>query len=92
MQLAQAWGNLCAAALIRLRAGRRFYADPTEQAATGRPPWHGRKFACADPTTWPEPDQQYTTEDSKSGRVQVRAWHNLHAIPQNHAKRGTRGP
>lgn len=32
------------------------------------------------------------TEDSQYGRVQVRAWHHLHAIPQNHPKRGTRGP
>ena len=92
VQLAQAWGTLHAAALIRLRAGRCFYAGPTEQAATGRPPRHGHKFACADPTTWPEPDQEYTTEDSQYGHVRVRAWHNLHPIPQNHAKRGTRGP
>ena len=92
VQLAQAWGTLYAAALIRLRAGRCFYADPTDQAATGRPPRHGHKFACADPTTWLKPDQDYTTEDSQYGQVHVRAWHNLHTIPQNHAKRGTRGP
>ncbi len=91
-QLAQAWGSLRAAALTRLRAGRCFYADPTDQAATGRPPRHGHKFACADPTTWLKPNQEYRTEDSQYGRVQVRAWHNLHAIPQIHPKRGTRGP
>lgn len=28
----------------------------------------------------------------KYGRVRVRARHHLHAIPQNHPKRGTRGP
>jgi DDE superfamily endonuclease len=91
-QLAQAWGSLRAAALTRLRAGRCFYADPTDQAATGRPPRHGHKFACADPTTWLEPDQEYITRDSQYGQVHVRAWHNVHAIPQIHPKRGTRGP
>jgi len=92
MQVAQAWGDLYAAALIRLRAGRCFYADPTQHAETGRPPRHGRKFACADPTTWPEPDQDYTIEDNQYGQVHVRAWHHLHTIPQKDARRGTRGP
>jgi len=91
-QLAQAWGSLRAGALTRLRSGRCFYADPTEPAPTGRPPRHGHKFACADPTTWLSPDQEYTTEDTQYGQVHVRAWHHLHAIPQNHSKRGSRGP
>jgi hypothetical protein len=39
-----------------------------------------------------EPDQEYATEDTQYGHVRVRAWHQLHAIPQNHSKRGTRGP
>ncbi|WP_136625333.1 NF041680 family putative transposase [Dictyobacter kobayashii] len=91
-QLALAWGSLHAAALTRLRSGRCFYADPSEAASTGRPPRHGHKFACADPTTWLKPNQEYVTEDSQYGRVRVRAWHHLHAIPQNHPKRGTRGP
>src|SRR5262249_27259844 len=34
VQLAQAWGTLYAAALIRLRTGRCFYADPTDRATT----------------------------------------------------------
>jgi hypothetical protein len=53
---------------------------------------HGHKFVCADPTTWPEPDQEYLTQDNQYGQVHVRAWYNLHAIPQIHPKRGTRGP
>ncbi|MBO0782877.1 MAG: transposase [Ktedonobacteraceae bacterium] len=57
-QLALAWGSLHAAALTRLRSGRCFYADPSEAAPTGRPPRHGHQFACADPTTWLEPDQE----------------------------------
>lgn len=44
------------------------------------------------PPAFLEPDQESTTEDSQYGRVRVRAWHQLHAIPQNHPKRGTRGP
>jgi len=57
-QLTQAWGSLRAAALTRLRAGRCFYADPTDRAETGRPPRHGHTFACADPTTWLTTDQE----------------------------------
>jgi hypothetical protein len=35
--------------LVRLRAGRCFYADPTAQPRTGRPRRHGHKFACDTP-------------------------------------------
>ncbi len=91
-QLALAWDSLRAAALTRLRSGRCFSADPSEGAPTERPPRHGHKFACADPTTWPEPDQEDATEDTHYGHVRVRAWHQLQAIPQNHSKRGTCGP
>jgi hypothetical protein len=38
--------------LVRLRAGRRFYADPSlagPPALTGRPRRHGPKMKCADP-------------------------------------------
>src|SRR4051794_9194859 len=47
--------------LVRLRAGRRFYADPSlagPPAPTGRPRRHGPKMKCADPSTWPEPSTQ----------------------------------
>jgi hypothetical protein len=47
--------------LIRLRAGRRFYADPSlagPPAHTGRPRRHGPKMKCSDPSTWPEPSTQ----------------------------------
>lgn len=37
--------------LVRLRAGRCFYADPTAHPTTGRPRRHGAKFVCADPAT-----------------------------------------
>jgi hypothetical protein len=49
--------------LVRLRSGRCFYADPTRQRPTGRPRRHGAKFVCDDPTTWPEPTDQWSTDD-----------------------------
>ncbi len=76
--------------LVRLRAGRCFYADPTSQPKTGRPRRHGAKFVCADPTTWPVPADQWSTEDPQYGQVQLQAWSGLHPIPQQHAERGTR--
>ena len=47
--------------LVRLRAGRRFYADPSlagPPAHTGRPRRHGPKMKCKDPSTWPEPSAE----------------------------------
>ncbi len=51
--------------LVRLlRAGRRFYADPSlagPPVPTGRPRRHGPKMKWADPSTcWPEPSAEYT--------------------------------
>lgn len=79
---------------VRLRKNRCFYADPEPPMATrrGRPRRHGPKFSCADPSTWPAPTAEYTTEDPQYGHVRVRAWAGLHAIPQNHAAKGTHGP
>ncbi len=77
--------------LVRLRAGRCFYADPTAQPTTGRPR-HGAKCVCDDPTTRPEPTEHWSTDDPGYGRVQLQAWSGLHSVPQQHAGRGTRGP
>src|SRR5215210_4977007 len=44
--------------LVRLRAGRHFYAEPSfagPPAHTGRPRRHGPKMKCKDPSTWPKP-------------------------------------
>jgi DDE superfamily endonuclease len=63
--------------LLRLRAGRRFYADPSlagPPAHTGRPRRHGPKMKCADPSAWPQPSTEYTCEDAGYGAVRVRAW------------------
>ena len=81
--------------LIRLRAGRRFYADPSlagPPAHTGRPRGHGPKMKCSDPSTWPEPSAEYTCEDAGYGAVRVRAFSKLHPKVCAHEARGSRGP
>ena len=92
VQLGVALDQEAVCLLVRLRSGRCFYAPPdsTDAAPTGRPRRHGAKFACDDPTTWPLPTEEWTHIADQYGRVQVRAWAGFHAIPQNHAKRGTR--
>jgi hypothetical protein len=92
VQLSLALADEPVCLLVRLRAGRCFYADPTSQPPTGRPRRHGAKFVCADPTSWPEPTAQWSTEDPQYGRVQLQAWSGLHPLPQQHAQRGTRRP
>ena len=81
--------------LVRLRAGRCFYADPSllgPPAPTGRSRRHGPKMKCADPSTWPEPSAEYTCEDSGYGKVCVRAWAEMHSKVRAHEGRGSRGP
>jgi hypothetical protein len=92
VQLAQALAGARAALLVRLRAGRSFYADPTSQPPTGRPRRHGHKFDCTDPTTWPPPTAQLRKVDAQYGTVWVRAWTGLHPKTQEHGTRGTRKP
>ncbi len=92
VQLTQALGDTRAGILVRLRAGRCFYADPTSQPPTGRPRRHGHKFDCADSSTWPAPDAELTVEDEQYGRVQAHAWVGLHPKTQGeHAQRDARG-
>jgi hypothetical protein len=81
--------------LVRLRAGRRFYADPSlagPPAHTKRPRRHGPKMKCADPSTWPQPSTEHACEDAGYGAVRVRAWANLHPKVRAHEGRGSRGP
>ncbi len=92
VQLSLALADLPVDLLVRLRAGRCFYADPTAQPHTGRPRRHGVKFVCADPTTWPTPTAAWTVSDPAYGQICLQAWSGLHAAPQNHAMRGTRQP
>jgi hypothetical protein len=89
-QLQQGLGDRRAALLVRLRSGRCFYGDPPAPKWTGRPPRHGRKFACADPATWPEPTTEHACEDAQYGHVRVRAWAGLHPKQQTRTGGGTR--
>jgi hypothetical protein len=92
VQLAQALTGAPAAILVRLRAGRSFYADPTSHPRTGRPRRHGHTFACTDVTTWLPPTAETCVEDAQYGTVRVRAWAGLHPKTQEHAPRGTPKP
>ena len=79
--------------LVRLRAGRCFYADPVgPPARTGRPRRHGAKLDTKDPKTWPTPTAEHRCEDPGYGSVRVRAWAGLHPKTQEHPGRGTRRP
>jgi hypothetical protein len=92
VQLSLALADLPVGLLVRLRAGRCFYADPTTQPATGRPRRHGAKFVCDDPATWPTPTDAWLVSDPRYGSICIQAWSGLHATPQNPATRGTRRP
>jgi hypothetical protein len=81
--------------LLRLRAGRRFYGDPSlcdPPENIGRPRRHGPKMKCNDPLSWPEPSAEHRCEGAAYGSVRVRAWAELHPKVDNHAGRGSRGP
>src|ERR687884_2321760 len=81
--------------LVRLRAGRRFYGDPSlsdPPAHVGRPRRHGPKMKCNDPSTWLEPSAEHHCEDAGYGSVRVRAWAELHPKVRNHEGRGSRRP
>jgi DDE superfamily endonuclease len=82
------------AVLVRLRADRCFYADPSPPppGKNGRPRRHGAKFAFADPATWPTPTATLATTDDQYGTVTVAAWSGLHPKQQRHPGHGTRGP
>src|SRR5215203_2303616 len=81
--------------LVRLRAGRRFYGDPSlcePPEHIGRPRRHGPKMKCNYPSSWPEPSAEHRCEDVGYGSVRVRAWAEMHPKVHNHAGKGTRGP
>lgn len=69
--------------LCRIRDDRVFHADPPPRpdrpARTGgRPPRHGARFKCSDPSTWTEPADHLVTSDLRYGTVTVTAWDRLH--------------
>lgn len=68
--------------LARVRADRVFYCQPDETyAGRGRRTAFGARFVLADPTTWPEPAETWTTEYvSERGHqrfVTVSGWYNI---------------
>jgi hypothetical protein len=93
VKLQQGLEEHCAQILVRLRAGRCFYADPPPPASTGRHPRHGPKMKCAEPSTWPTPSAEWTCQEAGGyGTVRVRAWAGLHPKLRAHAGRGSRKP
>src|SRR5215212_3168395 len=81
--------------LVRLRAGRRFYADQSlagPPAHIGRPRRHGPKMNCKDPSTWPEPSAEHTCDEAGYGAVRVRAWAKMHPKVRAHQGQGSRRP
>src|SRR3954468_21891882 len=72
--------DLPVAVLVRIRSDRVFYAAPTARGPgqMGRPRRHGARFCCADPASWPPPEQTLEVDDDQYGRVQVAAWGGLH--------------
>src|SRR4051794_5413022 len=71
--------DLPVAILARIRCDRVFYTAPAPAPGRlGRPPRHGARFVCADPASWPAPDQTLQTDDEQYGRVRVACWGGLH--------------
>ncbi len=69
--------------LCRVRDDRVFYADapprPNRPAESGgRPPRHGTRWKCSDPTSWPPPDAHLVADDRRYGTVTVTGWHGMH--------------
>jgi hypothetical protein len=64
----------------RIRSDRvlRAPAPPRLPGTNGRPRKHGGEFTCADPTTWPTPQQVTATETSRYGTARATAWDRLH--------------
>ena len=72
--------------LVRISSGRVFHPDPPPRttATVGRPRRHGDRFALSEPDTWPDPDAQLATHDSRYGDVRVQAWSGMH--PKLHGR------
>ena len=95
VKLQQGLGGSPCQILVRLRAGRRFYGDPSlcdPPEHIGRPRRHGPKMKCSDPSTWPEPSTEHHGEDAGYGSVRLRAWAKMHPKVHNHERKGSRGP
>ncbi|MFI9333101.1 NF041680 family putative transposase [Kitasatospora sp. NPDC052868] len=72
----------------RLRSDRVMLRDAGEPRSTprgGRPRKHGTAFTFAKPESWHEPDSTASTETTRYGKAEARAWDRMH---QRLQKRG----
>lgn len=83
VRIAMGLGDTRAGLLVRVRDDRVLYRDEPPQRGPrgrGRPPKHGKRFSCADDSTWGTPSANLVIDNDKTyGRVQVDAWSGLHA-------------
>lgn len=65
----------------RLRSDRVLYGRPAARSGsrTGRPAKHGRVFRMTDAATWDKPETTTSTQTDRYGRLDARAWENLHS-------------
>ncbi|MDH4119654.1 MAG: transposase [Acidimicrobiia bacterium] len=72
--------------LVRISSKRVFHPDPAPRGdrSIGRPARHGDRFALSEPDTWPNPDAELVTHDTRYGDVWVQAWSGLH--PKLHGR------
>ncbi|MEV3939340.1 NF041680 family putative transposase [Glycomyces sp. NPDC049804] len=63
----------------RLRSDRVLYGRPGAYPGQGRPPKHGRLFRMADPDTWGEAETTSGADTDRYGRLDARAWGNMHS-------------
>jgi hypothetical protein len=87
--LSHALADVRTAIVVRIRDDRVVYPDPALPAPgqLGRPRRHGARFGCADPTSWPGPDDELTATDS---RYADRAGHRLaRAAPSSGSRSST---
>lgn len=69
--------------LTRIRDDRVFHAPPPPRpnrptSTGGRPPRHGPKMKCSQPSTWPDPTSTHHTTDARYGTITVTAWASMH--------------
>jgi hypothetical protein len=64
--------------LFRVRPNRKLRLAPGPYKGRGRRPEHGPVFRLGDPTTWPEPDEEWEVEDEKLGPMKIKRWDSLH--------------